>query len=115
MREQPAFLNQVIEISSELLPLQLLDCLLQCEAQLGRQRLVRWGPRNIDLDLLACNQVRMHTLRLTLPHPQIARRRFVLLPWVEIAPDFVMPGTDRTVAALLASCQDQSKVERLVQ
>jgi 2-amino-4-hydroxy-6-hydroxymethyldihydropteridine diphosphokinase len=100
---QPDFLNTVVEVESTLSPLELLDRLLQIETTLGRVRAERWGPRLIDLDLLALGTAQVQTPRLTLPHPELARRAFVLVPWAELAPGFVVPGTGRTVAQLLAA------------
>lgn len=99
---QPDFYNTVVEIESTLSPLALLTRLLSVEADLGRVRAERWGPRSIDLDLLALGTAQVRTQRLTLPHPELARRAFVLVPWAELAPGFLVPGTGRTVAQLLA-------------
>lgn len=99
---QPDYLNAVCRLESLLEPQQLLDCLLDIENRQGRERRVRWGPRRIDLDLLACGQQRVHSLTLELPHPRLAERAFVLVPWAELNPDFC-PWVDRPpVAELLA-------------
>jgi len=111
--DQPAFLNQVIEIAAALSPPELLEILLQVERKQGRVRRQRWGPRNIDLDLLAFQQIEMQTENLIVPHPEIARRRFVLAPWCEIAPDFIVPREQVRVAELLARCADQSRIIKL--
>ncbi len=108
--EQPAFLNQVIEVRSELLPEELLDTALDVEQVLGRERRKRWGPRTIDIDLLCYGQRIIHSERLTLPHPEAHRRRFVLAPWAEIAPEFVVVPVKKNVSELLIECIDQSKV-----
>jgi 2-amino-4-hydroxy-6-hydroxymethyldihydropteridine diphosphokinase len=107
---QPHFLNQVIEIATSFPPPALLEFLLQSERKLGRIRQQRWGPRNIDLDLLAFQQIEVQSGHLILPHPEIARRRFVLAPWCEIAPDFVVPRWNLAVKELLARCADHSGV-----
>ena len=113
IREQPAFLNQVLEIATSLGPQLLLEYMLKVESELGRVRMQRWGPRNIDLDLLAYQQHVIASERLQLPHPEISRRRFVLEPWHEIAPDFKVPKWQLTVAELLARCEDRSVVGRI--
>lgn len=84
LKEQPPFLNMVIEIETSLPPRALLDAMLGVERSLGRVRTVRWGPRTIDLDLLLYGDVRMRTERLELPHPRMAERAFVLVPLLEL-------------------------------
>lgn len=108
--EQPSFLNQVVEISTNLAPQSLLKYLQQIENALGRVRTQRWGPRNIDLDLLAYQQHEIDSENLQLPHPEIPKRRFVLEPWREIAPDFNVAKWRLTVAELCDRCDDRSTV-----
>ncbi|MGH7595952.1 MAG: 2-amino-4-hydroxy-6-hydroxymethyldihydropteridine diphosphokinase [bacterium] len=110
---QPAFLNQVLEVRTALAPDELLSRLLQVERELGRVRNERWGPRNIDLDLLAFGGRILKTSRLVLPHPELHCRRFVLQPWAEIAPEFIVPGLSATVEALLENCRDNNSVQKL--
>lgn len=110
LQDQPAFLNQVLEVATKLVPVLLLETLLRIENKLGRVRAQRWGPRNIDLDLLAYRDIEITSERLCVPHPEIPKRRFVLEPWHEIAPDFMLPKWRRSVADLLAQCEDDSKV-----
>jgi len=110
---QPAFLNQVIEVRSELLPEELLDKALEIEQALGRDRRQRWGPRTIDIDLLCYGQRVIQSERLTLPHPEAHRRRFVLAPWAEIAPEFFLTSLQKKIAELLAECEDHSLVRRV--
>lgn len=103
MLEQPPFLNAVAMLDTALDPHALLDALLSIELDAGRTRDgVRWGPRTLDLDLLHVDGVTLHDERLTLPHPRIAERAFVLLPLAELAPELKLPGHDR-VQALLAA------------
>ncbi len=111
--EQPAFLNQVVELRTELAPEALLARLLQIELALGRERHERWGPRNIDLDLLAYGALQSQTASLQLPHPELPRRRFVLAPWAAIAPEFEVIGFKATVQELLQRCPDRSCVRQL--
>jgi len=112
MIDQPDFLNQVIEVRSDLSPEQLLDVALAVEAGLGRERRLRWGPRTIDIDLLCFGERLQNSDRLKLPHPEAPRRRFVLVPWTEIAPEFWVVARCSTVAELLAACTDQSVVQQ---
>lgn len=78
--EQPPFLNMVLAVQTTLSPIELLRQLLAFEQQLGRVRQIRWGPRTIDLDLLLYDNVRMDQEELTLPHPRMMERAFVLVP-----------------------------------
>jgi 2-amino-4-hydroxy-6-hydroxymethyldihydropteridine diphosphokinase len=91
--KQPRFLNAVAEIETELPPRRLLDHLLDVEARLGRERVgPKWGPRTIDLDLLLYGDEVVDEDGLTIPHPRLHERRFVLEPLAEIAPELVIPG-----------------------
>ncbi|HWZ51225.1 MAG TPA: 2-amino-4-hydroxy-6-hydroxymethyldihydropteridine diphosphokinase [Granulicella sp.] len=102
--EQPRFLNGALLLETELEPEVLLEGLLEVERTMGRDRsaAVAKGPRVIDLDLLLFGGVVMETPALTLPHPALRERRFVLEPLREIAPEMVDPVTGRTVAQLYA-------------
>jgi 2-amino-4-hydroxy-6-hydroxymethyldihydropteridine diphosphokinase len=100
--DQPDFVNAVAEIETHLDPFALLDQLLLIEAQFGRERGTRNAPRTLDLDLLLHGDRRLNSPRLTLPHPRMAERAFVLVPLAEIAPDAVV-GNLGTAAHLLHS------------
>lgn len=91
--DQPAFVNAAAGIETGLSPRELLDALLAIERDAGRERGgARWGPRILDLDLLLYDALILREDGLTLPHPQLHERAFVLLPLADIAPDFVVPG-----------------------
>lgn len=110
--DQPAFVNAVAELASTLAPRALLQALLAIERSHGRVRDgTRWGPRTLDLDLLACGDLQVDEPGLVLPHPQLARRAFVLVPLAAIAPDFIIAGAGR-VRDLLAAV-DAGEVVRI--
>ncbi len=99
--DQPRFLNAVAELETELPPAELLSRLLDVERGLGRVRVERWGPRSIDLDLLLYGDERVSSKSLSVPHPELHRRRFVLEGLAELCPDRSVPGLGRTVRELL--------------
>jgi 2-amino-4-hydroxy-6-hydroxymethyldihydropteridine diphosphokinase len=110
--EQPDFVNAVAALLTQLAPLQLLQELRGLEGQLGRSApRERWGPRRIDLDLLVFGRERIQTTELTVPHPQIAARNFVLYPLRELAPDLQVPGSTRVCE--LAARVDSGGIWRL--
>ncbi|MDQ3473509.1 MAG: 2-amino-4-hydroxy-6-hydroxymethyldihydropteridine diphosphokinase [Acidobacteriota bacterium] len=110
---QPYFLNMVVELGGDLPePNQLMARLLRVEYLLGRARAVARGPRVIDLDLLLCADHTSDTELLTLPHPRMHLRRFVLQPLAELAPSLVHPTLQQTIATLLEDLDDQSAVKR---
>ncbi len=98
---QDNFINIVAKARTALPPLALLEAVHRVEAACGRERLVRWGPRTLDIDILLYGSRVMTEPQLQLPHPGIQDRAFVLIPWAEIAPAKIVPGLG-TVAALLA-------------
>jgi 2-amino-4-hydroxy-6-hydroxymethyldihydropteridine diphosphokinase len=112
MREQPWFLNQVVEIGTTLSPLELLARIRDIEHGLGRQRVVEKGPRTIDIDILFYGDLILATIELQIPHPRLAERRFVLEPLAELAPELRDPKTGRTASEMRASIEGQP-VKRL--
>ncbi len=101
--DQPAFLNQVLEVRWGGSPRRLLEAAKAAEVEVGRQASFRWGPREIDVDLLLFGQDVVDEPGLRVPHPGIAERRFVLEPLAELAPDLEVPGTGQTVRQMLDS------------
>jgi 2-amino-4-hydroxy-6-hydroxymethyldihydropteridine diphosphokinase len=113
---QPWFVNAVVELSlpSDSDPHALLARLHALERAFGRPaQHTRWAPRTLDLDLLLFDDLALASEKLELPHPGLARRRFVLAPLAELAPDLVAPGQTRTIARLLADLDDPLRVEKL--
>ena len=110
--EQPDFLNAVVVVETALSPRALLSLAHQCESDAERERGERWGPRTLDVDVLAYGDLTTDDPELTLPHPRVTDRAFVLVPWAAVDPGFVVAG--RSVADW-ASAVDTSGVRRAVQ
>src|SRR5262249_16663906 len=109
---QPWFLNCVIEVETELPPAELLHRLLEIERSMGRRRTQNKGPRNIDIDVVLYAREALNSPGLTVPHPAMHARRFVLAPLAEIAPDAFHPVFMRSAASLLADLPAKSGVIR---
>ena len=101
VNEQPKYLNAALEISTDFKARELLKVCLGIEKEMGRVRLVHWGPRNIDIDILLYGNSVIHTKDLVIPHPFMHIRGFVLKPLSDIAPDFVHPVFRETIRELL--------------
>jgi 2-amino-4-hydroxy-6-hydroxymethyldihydropteridine diphosphokinase len=108
--EQDQFLNMVLEAETNLEPFQLLSVCMKIERELGRKRGIRWGPRTMDLDILLYNQENIKSEMLTVPHPRMHERAFVMVPLIEIQPNIMLPGTDRTLQAVLEDIPDREGV-----
>jgi 2-amino-4-hydroxy-6-hydroxymethyldihydropteridine diphosphokinase len=105
--DQPDFLNMCLTAETDLPPNELLALLKTLEKEIGRAPGERWGPRLIDIDLLFyANQI-IETEKLTIPHPELPERAFVLRPLVDVAPNFVHPVLGKTMAALAAKVDDE--------
>ena len=112
-KDQPSFLNQVIEIQTGLTPRKLLKKILNIEKQIGRVRKEKYGPRIIDIDILLFNDEIHNYTSLKIPHPEMQNRRFVLVPLAEIAPGIIHPVFKKTIAELLAICPDELAVKKI--
>ncbi|WP_353850259.1 2-amino-4-hydroxy-6-hydroxymethyldihydropteridine diphosphokinase, partial [Hydrotalea sp.] len=112
VEQQPPYLNQVIAITTTLLPEQLMQTLLEIELKLGRKRTKRFAERTIDLDILLINNLIFQTPLLTVPHPAMQQRKFVLLPLQEIAPQIIHPITQLSITQMLQACTDKLRVEK---
>ena len=113
LEDQPGFLNQVLAVETELSAPALLAACLAAEQQQGRERLVRWAARTLDVDILLFGSEVTTSQYLTIPHPALPGRRFALVPLAEIAPQLRHPVLCRTIAELLADCPDTLAVRRL--
>lgn len=107
---QPWFFNQVLEAETDASPRQLLALAKGIERDRGRRPGPKNGPRRIDIDILIMNGVILETETLTIPHPRLAERRFVLVPLAEIAPCIIVSVLGKTIRALLRDCHDRSIV-----
>jgi 2-amino-4-hydroxy-6-hydroxymethyldihydropteridine diphosphokinase len=110
--EQPWFLNCAVLLETTLSPQELMSAILNIEEQMGRRRLVKKGPRSIDIDILLFGDVVLKSDALTIPHPEMHRRRFVLEPLAEIAPEVVHPVLHKSIRELLAALPEGQIVRR---
>ena len=112
-KDQPDFLNQVLLVNTKLEPHALLAAILGIEEKSGRIRSVKNAPRTIDIDILFYNQLVLEEPGLSIPHPRIAARRFVLEPLNEISPGLVHPVLGKTISQLLLECTDDLTVKKM--
>jgi 2-amino-4-hydroxy-6-hydroxymethyldihydropteridine diphosphokinase len=110
--DQAAFLNQALLLTTELSARELITTVLSVEEQMGRHRTERFGPRVIDIDIMFYNEDIINEPHLTVPHPQMQNRLFVLIPLNELAPLFVHPVLKKTIEQLLAECKDELAVTK---
>jgi 2-amino-4-hydroxy-6-hydroxymethyldihydropteridine diphosphokinase len=114
MKDVPHFLNQVVEVQSELSNAELLQEIAELEEFFGRERSTQgYVSREMDIDVLFIDQEVIDTESLRVPHPRLSERRFVLEPMAEIASAFIHPELKKTIEELLASCTDKGQIARL--
>lgn len=111
-RNQGWFINQAIRIETTLCPIELLETIKGIERQLGREKGVKWGPRTIDIDILFYEDTILDTPHLTIPHPLIHERMFVLATLAEIAQSFIHPILDKTIREILIDITDKNLVKK---
>jgi 2-amino-4-hydroxy-6-hydroxymethyldihydropteridine diphosphokinase len=109
--EQAAFYNAVLDTETELSARELMNKILEIEKSLGRIRTGKWAPRTIDIDILFFNKEIIHEEHLTIPHPHLHERKFVLVPLDEIVPDLMHPILNKTVSELLGELKDSLQVK----
>jgi 2-amino-4-hydroxy-6-hydroxymethyldihydropteridine diphosphokinase len=113
LTDQPAFLNQVLVLNTELEPEELMQSLLNIEKELGRIRTQKLGPRLIDIDILLFDDLIHHSEKLTLPHPSLHLRKFALVPLAEVAATKKHPSSGKTITELLTDCPDSLAVKKI--
>lgn len=111
--DQPDFINQAIFLQTILTPEQLLNAILDIEKQLGRARVVKWGSRTIDIDIMFYSDMIIKQPDLVVPHPYLHERAFALFPLAEIAPDYVHPFYKKTILELCSSLDDTLSVKKI--
>jgi 2-amino-4-hydroxy-6-hydroxymethyldihydropteridine diphosphokinase len=110
-KSQGNYLNQILVFNTTFLPEEILDIILEIELKMGRRREEKWGDRTMDIDILYLGNEIFNSKRLTIPHPYIQDRRFVLEPLTEILPDQLHPILNKTNKELLEICPDNSSVK----
>ncbi|RFZ85537.1 2-amino-4-hydroxy-6-hydroxymethyldihydropteridine diphosphokinase [Mucilaginibacter terrenus] len=111
--DEPDYLNQVIVLQTILPPAEVLTRILNIEQQMGRKRMVKWGARTIDIDILFYGNEVINNPNLIIPHPQLQNRRFTLEPLAEIAPYLIHPVLNKNILALKSSLKDSLIVKKL--
>jgi len=109
---QPDYLNQVVQLATSLSPLQLLEKIHDIEKQLGRERIKKWEPRLIDIDILLYADCIIDKPNLQIPHPHLPNRKFALIPLQEIAPHLIHPQHKKTITELLECTPDSLAVRQ---
>ena len=115
VRDQPDFLNQALEVKTELTPEKMLEKIQRIEKQMGRIKTEKWSKRLIDIDILFYNQDIIQTENLTIPHPFLHERNFVLAPLAEIAPDFLHPIFQISILELYQNSKDNLEAKILTE
>ncbi len=111
--KQSWFVNAAVAIKTSMVPEPLLNVIFKIEKDMGRERREKWGPRIIDLDLLTYENRVIRSATLTLPHPEMTKRRFVLLPLSEFAGDYMHPVENKTIRTLLKKLPETSQVIKM--
>jgi len=111
--DQPSFLNMAVAIKTDLRPSELLNITANIESELGRKRTIKDGPRTIDIDILVCGEITCERAELTLPHPRMKERQFVLTPLSEIAPGLVLPDGCAVAELVADDCREVRRLGRL--
>ncbi len=112
--KQDWFVNACLKAETNLSPRQLLSVLKDIEKKLKRKRrFIKWGPRTIDLDILLCDNLKLKTKDLVIPHPEMHKRAFVLIPLMELEPNLIHPTKRKSILELLANLKKSKRVRKL--
>ncbi len=114
LTEQGSFINQAHICHTSLSPDQVLESIVIIESKMGRKRERKWGPRIIDIDIIYYGQKIIKNPHLYIPHPELSRRRFVLVPLMDICPDLIHPELDKSTRQLLSECSDNLSVKKII-
>ena len=112
-KNQSNYYNAIINFESYFTPNKLLQALKKIEKTIGRKKSLHWGPREIDIDIIFCQDYTVNESELIIPHPEFAERKFVLQPMLEINKDYVFTDSNKSIAELLRLCKDKSDVNKL--
>lgn len=112
-KNQSKFYNAILKYESLLSPRKLLRSLKSIEKSLGRNKSFKWGPREIDIDIIFCQEYTSDEPDLKIPHPEFATRRFVLEPMLEVDKDYILSDSNKSITDFLTSCEDQSGIYKL--
>ena len=113
LKEQETFLNQVVMIETLLRPMRIIENIWSIEKRMGRHKIEHWGPRIIDIDILFYGDLVFEADELKIPHPMLHKRKFTLVPLVEILPKIVHPLLGKSMRQLLDDCSDPSAVIKI--
>jgi 2-amino-4-hydroxy-6-hydroxymethyldihydropteridine diphosphokinase len=111
--DQPAFINQALLLETKMTAPELMKAILDIEERMGRKRMLKYGPRTIDIDILFFNEEIINQPTLQIPHPEMQNRRFVLVPMNELAPDLIHPVFGKSIKELLLECADPLDVKKI--
>ena len=112
-KDQPCFLNAIISLHTLLKPFKLLYYIKEIEKYLGRKYYERWGPREIDIDIIFCENIYIKHQNLNIPHENFQQRKFVLMPMMELNRDYNIEGMEMTVETVLSKCPDLSSIKQI--
>jgi 2-amino-4-hydroxy-6-hydroxymethyldihydropteridine diphosphokinase len=114
-KDQPSYLNAIISFHCDHKPSALLHAIKMIEKRMGRNTRERWGPREIDIDIVFCENIVLNQKDLKIPHENFSRRKFVLLPMMEINKTYRIEGSENTIETELNNCPDHSLIKQLNQ
>lgn len=112
-KDQSKFYNAIVNFESFLAPKKLLQSIKSIERSIGRRKSTRWGPREIDIDIIFCRDFTLNEPDLKIPHPEFASRRYVLEPMAEVDKDYMSTDSNKSISDFLKLCEDRSEIHKL--